>query len=74
MTYLSNNPAGSARPLDLPFILSVAQRSAAGGWVDWDSATDLEPLAAVLECSGDSYLLSRATRITDVKQETVDEK
>jgi hypothetical protein len=60
---------------NVPFLFSVADRKATSvQGVDGDVLASIEPLPAVLEMDGGGYVLSRETRMTEVKPESADEK
>jgi hypothetical protein len=60
---------------NIPFLFSIADREAKSvQGLDGDAPASIEPLPSVLELDALGYVLSRETRITEVKPETTDDK
>jgi hypothetical protein len=60
---------------NVPFLFSIADREARSvQGLDRDALASIEPLPTVLELDEQGYVLSRETRMTEVKPESVDEK
>lgn len=60
---------------NVPFLFGIADREAKSiQGFDGDAPASIEPLPTVLELDARGYVLSRETRMTEVKPESVDEK
>jgi hypothetical protein len=58
----------------LPLVVQLGQSSPAKNAFAFDAVTSEDPLPASLASTSEGYTIARATLVTDVRHETMDDK